>query len=323
MVVATAVMGKEGETDPGKMGDTLQDPTSRMEYELFKWVNDQVPNFVHTFAREQHGAANPRFQESYVYTGGLGQEVLTKVQAEPGEAFGRDAEGNLVLDAGGNPVLQTVASRWVGNGRAVLNNKGEVVRQYEPYFSSTFDYEDESELREYGVTVELFYDPVGRVTRTLHPDGSFEKVVFDPWHQENFDRNDTVLESTWYTDRNSPDPASAEPTDPGQRAAWLAAQHANTPQIVHLDTLARPFLTVDDNGSLGQYETRNAYDIKGNVTTVTDAKGRLVTTNRFNLLDELIDTQSMDAGDRWMLSSVLNSPIRMWDSRDQAFSYCL
>ena len=319
MVVATAVMGKEGETDPGKMGDTLQDPTHRMEYELFKWVNDQVPNFVHTFAREQHGAANPRFQESYVYTGGLGQEVLTKVQAEPGEAFGRDAEGNLILDAQGNPVLQTVASRWVGNGRAVLNNKGEVVRQYEPYFSSTFDYEDESELREYGVTIELFYDPVGRVIRTLHPDGSFEKVIFDPWHQENFDRNDTVLESTWYTDRSSPDLAGAEPTDPDQRAAWLAAQHASTPQIVHLDTLARPFLTVDDNGSLGQYETRNGYDIKGNVITVTDAKGRLITTNKYNLLDELINTESMDAGDRWMLSNVLNSPIRMWDSRDQAF----
>ncbi|MCG8388773.1 MAG: RHS repeat-associated core domain-containing protein, partial [Cytophagales bacterium] len=160
---------------------------------------------------------------------------------------------------------------------------------------------------------------VGRVIRTLHPDGSFEKVIFDPWHQENFDRNDTVLESTWYTDRSSPDLAGAEPTDPDQRAAWLAAQHASTPQIVHLDTLARPFLTVDDNGSLGQYETRNGYDIKGNVITVTDAKGRLITTNKYNLLDELINTESMDAGDRWMLSNVLNSPIRMWDSRDQAF----
>ena len=169
------------------------------------------------------------------------------------------------------------------------------------------------------MTIELFYDPVGRVIRTLHPDGSFEKVIFDPWHQENFDRNDTVLESTWYTDRSSPDPAGAEPTDPDQRAAWLAAQHANTPQVVHLDTLARPFLTVDDNGNLGQYETRNGYDIKGNVITVTDAKGRVITTNKYNLLDESISTQSLDAGDRWMLSNVLNSPIRMWDSRDQAF----
>ncbi|TRX60189.1 toxin [Fulvivirga sp. M361] len=319
MVVATAIMGKEGETDPDKMGDTLADPTMRMEYELFNWSTHQQPNFVHTYAREQHGAVNPRFQESYLYTGGLGQEVLTKAQAEPGPAFTRDAQGALMLDAEGIPLLAETNDRWIGNGRTVLNNKGEVVRQYEPYFSSTFAYEDEDELRQHGVTIELFYDPVGRVIKTMHPDGSLEKVVFDPWQQANYDRNDTVLESTWYSDRNSPDPAGPEPADAEQRAAWLAAQHADTPQRVHLDTLARPFLTIDNNGALGHYETRNGYDIKGNVTTVTDAKNHLITTNRYNLLDELIYTNSMDAGERWIFSNVLNNPIRMWDSRGQAF----
>jgi RHS repeat-associated protein len=318
MVVAIAVMGKEGETDAGKKGDTLADPTTRIEYDLFNWLQNRRPNITHTYTREQHGAANTRFQESYLYTGGQGQEVLTKVQAAPGLAFTRNADGTLLLDGQGLPLFAPTNTRWVGNGRTVLNNKGEVVRQYEPYFSSTFAYEDEDELRQYGVFLALFYDPLGRVIKTKYPDGSLEKVVFDGWKQQHYDRNDTVLESTWYINRNSPAPNGPEPADPAQRAAWLAAQHANTPKTIHLDALARPFLTIDDNGPRGQYETKNRYDIQNNIVAVTDAKAKLITTHRYNLLNEPIHTWNRDAGDRWSLSNATNNPIRGWDSRGQA-----
>ena len=46
-----------------------------------------------------------------------------------------------------------------------------------------------------GVSPMLFYDPVGRVVATLHPDHTWEKVVFDPWRQETWDVNDTVAAS--------------------------------------------------------------------------------------------------------------------------------
>ena len=46
----------------------------------------------------------------------------------------------------------------------------------------------------------LFYDPVGRVVATLHPDHTWEKVVFDPWRQESWDANDTVLIADAKTD---------------------------------------------------------------------------------------------------------------------------
>src|SRR5207302_261178 len=87
MVVATAVMGK---VDGGE-GDTLADPTTTLEYDLFNWMNHGRPNFVHTRAREQHGPSNPRWQESYSYSDGSGREVLKKVQAEPGLAPERDS----------------------------------------------------------------------------------------------------------------------------------------------------------------------------------------------------------------------------------------
>ena len=37
----------------------------------------------------------------------------------------------------------------------------------------------------------LFYDPVERVVATLHPNHTYEKVVFDPWQQTTYDVNDT------------------------------------------------------------------------------------------------------------------------------------
>src|ERR687896_417981 len=43
-----------------------------------------------------------------------------------------------------------------------------------------------------GVSPVLFYDPVERVVATLHPNDTYEKVVFDPWKQITWDVNDTV-----------------------------------------------------------------------------------------------------------------------------------
>lgn len=56
-------------------------------------------------------------------------------------------------------------------------------------------------------------------------------------------------ERQWYAERGSPDPTISEPGNFETRVAWLAAKHANTPSVAHLDTLGRTFLTVADNGT--------------------------------------------------------------------------
>ncbi|MFO0761900.1 MAG: hypothetical protein U0359_36005 [Byssovorax sp.] len=72
------------------------------------------------------------------------------------------------------------------------------------------------------MTPILRYDPLGRLIRTDLPNGTFSKVVFDPWKQTTFDPNDTVTESLWY------DPAGAGSLRSGWRASNLAADHAGT-----------------------------------------------------------------------------------------------
>ncbi len=195
MVVAMAIMGKDGDTD----GDTLADPTTTFAYDLTRFATTGAPSVVYSRAREQHGAANLRWQEAYSYSDGSGQEVMRKIQAERGLAPERDGAGALVHDGEGALVFAECDPRWVGTGRTVFDNKGNPVKQYEPFFSSTHEYEEETELVEWGVTPVLRYDALGRLIRTDLPNGTFSKVEFDPWKQTTFDPNDNVAPSIWTT----------------------------------------------------------------------------------------------------------------------------
>ncbi|MGK4001461.1 hypothetical protein WMF31_02470 [Sorangium sp. So ce1036] len=265
---------------------------------------------VHARAREQHGAGNPRWLETYVYSDGSGNEVLRKVKAEPGPAPERDANGALVHSEQGDLVFSHATSRWVGTGRTVLDNKGNPVKQYEPFFSATHEYEDEAELVEWGVTPILRYDPLGRLIRTDLPNGTFSKVVFDAWQQTSHDPNDTVLESAWYAARQ------ALPLgDPERRAANLAAAHAGTPAVSHLDAQGRVFRAVADNGAEGQYVTQSTLDIEGRPLLITDARGNPAMQHRFGLGGQLLYQKSNDSGERWMLAGATGQRLRAWNGR--------
>ncbi|MBF2050573.1 MAG: toxin [Elainella sp. C42_A2020_010] len=380
MVAATAVMGKEGENQGDLLDETVRadllpqeidafyaDPlamaasllgnaTTRTIYDLERFMTSGEPAFAATLARETH-SSDPlpvdglKIQVSVGYSDGFGREIQTKIQAEPGLAPVRDAAGVLRCDQNFEPV----DSRWLGTGRTIFNNKGKPVKQYEPFFSPTHAYEREPGLVECGVTPIIFYDPIERVIATLHPNHTYEKVVFDPWQQTTWDMNDTVLlnpaedehvssffsglaESeyapTWYEQRIDGQLGITE-----QQAAQKTAAHADTPTIIHLDTLGRPILTIQNRGEFGQPETRVGLDIEGNQLFIEDARGNLVMVNAivtrdaqgqplrdgngnpiiettaYNLLSHSLYSLSSDAGERWMLNNVAGNPIRGWNSR--------
>ncbi|MEG4507170.1 SpvB/TcaC N-terminal domain-containing protein [Microcoleus sp. F6_B4] len=359
MVVGTAVMGKvsenKGDNLTGFVADLeesaiahhidnpltnphsiLANATTRLVYDLDRYRRTRQvfpdrsetgqPAVVCTLARETHTAdlatgEQTKIQHSFLYSDGFGREIQTKVQAEPGLAPGRNPDGWLKRDVAGKLILEETNPRWVGTGRTIFNNKGKPVKKYEPFFSATHRYETERDLVEWGVTPIIHYDPLERVIRTDLPNGTFSKVEFNAWQQITWDENDTVLESQWYVDRSSPNPANPGPGDREMRAAWLAAKHANTPTIAHLDTLARTFLTIADNGkdvnnNDRKYPTRIELDIEGNQRAVIDAKDRIVMGYDWDMLGDRIHQSSMEAGARWMLNNVAGKPIRMWDSRN-------
>jgi RHS repeat-associated protein len=305
MVVGTAIMGKETETlgdsfanfnadltqaeikaffeadDPRSLSIShLGTATTRIIYDL-----DRVPVCAAAIARKQHvsdlaGQPLPlnEVQVSFVYSDGFGREAQTKAQAEPGP---------LDLSMPNAPAIEP---RWVGTGTKVYNNKGKPVRQYEPFFSPTPHFG----IEKWGVSSTLFYDPVERVVATLHPNHTYEKVVFDPWKQDTWDVNDTVLQEdpkhdpdvggffqrlpdvdylpTWYTRyKNSTSATERE-------AATKTAAHANTQTTAHLDVLGRTFLTIARNGLAASdaFPTHVMLDIEGNQLVVTDARSNPV-----------------------------------------------
>lgn len=354
MVVGTAVMGKPEEhlgdsldgfiADPddslisNHLSNPLEDPyallqnaTTRLVYDLFAYWrsrNDEQPQppLVASITRETHSVdlaeeQRTKVQYSFSYSDGFGREIQKKVLAEPGAL----EEGGVEI----NP-------RWVGSGCTIFNNKGKPIRQYEPFFSATHSFEFAAIV---GVSAVLFYDPVERVIATLHPNGSWDKVVFDPWFQETWDVNDTVLCDprddgdvggyvkpyldslsgwrTWYAQRADGTLGIQE-----QRAAEKTATHAGTPGRIWFDSLGRKVLTVSHNRLnrkgivTDEYSaSRTVLDIEGNQREIIDALGRSVMRYDHDMLGNALHQASMESGTRWILNDVGNSSIYIWNSR--------
>jgi len=360
MVVGTAVMGKEEPaTQEGDNLDgfnsilttkeildhianpennpdfILKNATTRLLYDFFSYyrTKDQPepkPPVVYTLVRETHFVDSivenkiTKIQHSFSYSDGFGREIQKKIQSE------------------GPP--------WVGTGWKIYNNKGNLVRQYEPFFCDTHEYKFKP-LE--GISPIIFYDPMERVIAVLHPNHTYEKVVFDNWKQATYDVNDTVLSDprtdadishivnryfeslpdpnewkTWYEER------IGNPSTPADEksAAKKTEAHADTPTTTFFDSLGRSFVTLVHNGFEGQhiakqFPTRLELDIEGNTRKVQDeiVKNdgekiiRTIIEYDYNILGTVIHQSSMDAGQRWSLDDASGNPIRAWDSKRRTF----
>ena len=313
----------------------LKNATARFVYDFDVYKNSGKPAVVASIVREEHFQKNKNspVQLSFEYSNGLGQVVMKKAQAEPGLAKQVDFKPNntyTIADIN-TATLNPKQLRWIGNGRTVLNNKGNAIKQYEPYFSITHVYEDLKELVETGVTPLLYYDAMGRLIKSELPDGTLSRTVFDSWKQAIYDPNDTILESSWYhnrTNRLIDAELIAAGKDPGKEklAADKAAKHANTPGTQQFDTLGRPVLSVDHNKNLVTnadefYLTKVNLDIEGNLRNVIDARGNVVMQYKYDMLGNKVYQKSMDAGQRWLLMNIVGNPLRTWDERNHEFQY--
>jgi RHS repeat-associated protein len=346
LVVGTALMGSETENlgdnlngfiaDPptSELDDFNADPRSQAAKDLLKGATTRIVYNLHnyrlkkeavyaaTLAREKHvndkiTDEKPVIQVSFSYSDGFGREIQKKIQAETGIVPERDIDGKIIVDSRNQPVMtETAQQRWVGTGWTVFNNKGKPVRQFEPFFADTHQFEFDVHI---GVSPILIYDPADRVVATLHPNHTYEKIVFDAWKQTTWDVTDNVLgdpatdadikgfvenidteeyQPGWHKLRTDdalsmarwPDaesPKNADIRKWEKSAAIKTALHAQTPTMAYFDSLGRVFLTLEhnkyekkENGNTTvadeKYRTTVELDIEGNQRSVTDAKGRVV-----------------------------------------------
>jgi RHS repeat-associated protein len=313
---------------PGFLGNA----TTRVIYDLDRFRTSRLaapsqptawqPAFAATIARETHTSDLPAGQQSklqiaLVHSDGFGRTIQTKTRAEAGPL---------------GPAGPSVSPRWVGSGWTIYDNKGQPIRQYEPFFSALPTAGQQFEFAtQVGVSPILLRDPPGRLVGTIHPNHTYEKIVFDPWYQQHWDVNDTVTADpaadpdigglvqrlpaadyapTWYAQRAGGGLGAIE-----QATAGKAAACAKTPSLAHCDPLGRAFLTIADNGPAESYPTHIGLDIQGYQRSVTDALGRLALTADYTLTGTAIHQHSIDAGDRWALSSADGKTIETWDRR--------
>jgi RHS repeat-associated protein len=269
----------------------LCDATTRIVYDLKCYKKSGKPPYAATIARETHyrdlkAGEQSKLQVSFSYSDGFGREIQKKIQAEAGKTPKRDANGVIIVKPDGLPEWtdKEIRPRWVGSGWTIFNNKGKPVRQFEPFFSDTHLFDPDTKI---GVSPVLFYDPLDRVIATLHPNHTYEKVVFDAWMQKTYDVNDTItldprtdpdiagyvkeffkIEApnptdwkTWLQERNI-DPNNPPPDtpnlDPEKMAAVRSLIHGDTPTAAFLDNLGRTFLTIAIN--------RCRRKVNGNIT---------------------------------------------------------
>ena len=305
LVNKAAVMGKATESK----GDTLDHPTSYMEYDFFNFVYNGDPVWVKTYARERHyynDASSPYLVKAD-YSDGMGRLIQSRAQAED-VLFGNTPTGDSGLPADQSATNQNAVGyirdssaplNVIVSGWQVYNNKGKVVEKFEPFFSSGFDFIPPGQTP-YGQKIQMFYDPRGEVIRTLHPDGTQEKIVFgEPY----------------------------DPTLPDVYAptAWVhTAYDANdltngikafgTPKYAYIDALGRTIKSFEKNiyhdyvaGTDAEQDIKLEffYDIRGNLLKKRDPLGRLCPPDPhdigvfyiYDLENKLLRHWNLDAGE--------------------------
>ena len=120
--------------------------TARFVYDLDAYASSGQPAAVASIVREEHHRKNDRSRPihvSFEYSNGLGRVVMKKAQAAPAERSAGRARRRTHRDCRRrHRRARTTAVAWIGSGRTVLNNKGNTVKQYEPYFAVSHRYED-------------------------------------------------------------------------------------------------------------------------------------------------------------------------------------
>jgi RHS repeat-associated protein len=326
-VTSTVVMGKPGES----VGDTLDFPSSRMEYDFFAFANRQDPVFVRSVVREHHvnemdvpEPERDQIIERIQFSDGFGRLLQTRTQAED-ILFGDSNFGDGVLSpdqsvSGGDAIGRQRSSaaplNVVVSGSQIYDNKGRVVEKYEPWFGVGLDYVPPNEAQ-FGQKATIYYDPRGQVIRTVNPDGSEQRVIYGvPSDLKNPNQFDPTPWEAYTYDANDLAPLSNRP-DGASLASAAPAAHHFTPSSIMVDARGRTIDAVARNGPDPEewFHTRSTYDIRDNPIEVTDALNRAAFRYIYDLVNRSLRVESIDAGPHRTVLDASGNEVERRDSK--------
>ncbi|MDA0160164.1 FG-GAP-like repeat-containing protein [Solirubrobacter ginsenosidimutans] len=313
VVEAVVVVGRDG------AGDTPERPSTLYRYDLKAFAERGQPISLRTQQRIRRASdgASDAIRESYQYSDGFGRALQSRVQADP-LTFGVDGADSGLRGAGaaGPATAGQVADRWAVSGWEALDNHGRVIESYEPFFAPGADYQPEVDARR-GRRVAHFYDPLGRPTRTVNPDGSQRLLVAGlppdlgapgvveptPWVATAYDENDLASLS------NAPAGVSLADRAP--------TRHHLTPATTIADALGRTVAALARGGDGPQSDllTRTSYDIRGNALAIIDERGRTAFQHTYDLADRLMRVTTLDGGSHISVMDAASNSVLASDAR--------
>lgn len=344
MLTKVALKGKTGQS----VGDTLANPSVRMEYDFFAFKNQQQPVYVKTIQREHHIEANINNNTitAVEYSDGFGRLLQTRTQAEDtiyGNAeFGTSGLPNnpdlpnqnaVGTTRNSNDPLNVVVSGW-----KVYNNKGKEVEVYEPFFASGFDFEGPLTVAAYyqnAQKAQLFYDPRGQVIRTKNPDNTQQLVIpgiplqLDQPPLLNYPPAGSNANTATGNNPNAlgyiPTPWESYTYDPNDLGAITNpnnssgySSHYWTPKSAVVDAMGRTVKTVerlDDTDPTKDIVMHYEYDIRGNLIKVLDPYNRTVFTYRYNYANQPLYTEHIDSGVSRVVYDAMGKPVIASDAK--------
>ncbi|MEO0585261.1 MAG: RHS repeat-associated core domain-containing protein, partial [Bacteroidota bacterium] len=313
-------------------------------YDLFSWQDSQEPIYdIHLSARSftyprssefalEKVEETPAIELSLAYSDGMGREVQAKIYIDQPDTVVRywDPSTQSVKE-------KTQNTAWLTTGATQYNNKGNVIQQFEPFYSNTYAFIDQQALNQVGYSSTHFYDALDREIMVLTPKQYLEKSLYgylqagspiqetgylaqelyntlpgtyypSSWNSLHFDVNDAIQDSPYYQS------ASAS------EQAQLKTLPYNTPMFAYTDGLGH--LIQQEQLKVSSNEQNDTYwqrDIEGNTLKASD--GRLLPQGlynfetTYNLVKQPMQSASVDAGTTWDLWNVNENEVYHKDAR--------
>lgn len=121
--------------------------------------------------------ADRQMRITLIFSDGFGRVLQNKQRDEPGEAFTRNELNRVRQD---EEAIAHTDDRWRVSERVEYNNKGQPVRQFQPYFIAGWRYASDSSMREKSWYSCLWYDAVGRPIDTLDGRWFWSRITRPP-----------------------------------------------------------------------------------------------------------------------------------------------
>jgi RHS repeat-associated protein len=255
-----------------------------------------------------------RFIHTVEFTDGMGRLLQTRTQADnvtvstTGLPADTSAPANTVA---ADPVAPDTDPRVIVSGWKVYDNKGRPVLTYEPFFAAGYGYDlpGPDVLTTLAAAIQ-HYDPRGRPTVTIAPDGSQTRIIYGTPTLEN--NPATVIPNPWetYTYDANDNAGRTHPT----LTLELAAQW-NTPSSTLVDALGRTIQTIQ-RGLADDVTTTSSYDIDGHLTAVVDPLGRPCLANVYDSTGTAWLSWLLDAGSTRTFHDAVGAVAERRDDKD-------